>query len=222
MTAPYVGSINGGYTGSGTSRNFPITLSGTNLTLVFNAWTRSSGANAITGITFDGNAMTPLGTEVTPANNSGAEYIQQWAIQVPVGSGTSKNITVSCPSGMELICSAAYYSDAGFPDVSSNQPLTVSTNTTCSINTVTDDSVAVVLYRDAGGAGSAGTNATFRVYGLSSSGTGCYETTVAKTPPGTLSLVVNHSNEENGYQMCTIPPYSAPAPSGNSGFLQFM
>lgn len=215
MAVAYDASTDGGYTNSGTTRTFSHTATGSNCVLIVGSWTRSSGANAVTGITFDiggvPTPMVPLGTEIIPAHSSGDEYIRLWGLEIGTGAGTGKNIVISCPSGMESIVWASSYTGASLPDATSNQAETTSTDTVCSVTTVTDNSWAIVLYRDSGGAGSAGAGATFRTYGLSSGGTGCYDTNSAKTPAGSFSLTVSHGSAPNGYQMAAIPPYSAPS-----------
>lgn len=212
MAVAYSTSTNGGYTGSGTTRTFSHTTSGSDNYTLVGSWTRSAGANAVTGITYNGVAMTALGTEVTPADNSGAEYIRFWGLAVGSGVGAA-NVVISCPTGMESIVFAISYtgcSQTGQPDATSNQAKTSSTNTVCTVTTVADNSYAVVLARDETGAGSAGTNATFRVYGLSSGGTGCFDRGTL-SPAGSYSLTVNHSSSFCGYQMVSIKP-----PGGSS------
>lgn len=207
MAITYDTSTNGGYTGSGTTRTFAHTTTGSDVYLLVGSWTRSSGANAVTGVTYNGVAMTALGTEVSPADNSGTEYIRFWGLAVGTGVG-SANVVISCPTGMESIAFAISYtgcSQTGQPDATSNQSKTTQTNTVCSITTVADNSYTVVLARNQGGSGSAGTNATFRVYGLSSSGTGCFDRGTL-SPSGSYSLTVNHSNTNSGYQMVSIKP----------------
>lgn len=210
MAVAYSTSTNGGYTGSGTTRTFSHTTSGSDNYTLVGSWTRSSGANAVTGITYNGVAMTALGTEITPASNSGTEYIRFWGLAVGTGVGAA-NVVISCPTGMESIAFAISYtgcSQTGQPDATSNQSQTTQTNTVCTITTVADNSYAVVLARDAGGAGSAGTNATFRVYGLSSSGTGCFDRGTL-SPAGSYSLTVNHASNPSGYQMISLKPPAA-------------
>lgn len=207
MAVAYSTSTNGGYSGSGTTRTFSHTTSGSDNYTLVGSWTRSSGANAVTGITYNGVAMTALGTEVTPASNSGTEYIRFWGLAVGTGVGAA-NVVISCPTGMESIAFAVSYTGAsqtGQPDATSNQSQTTQTNTVCTVTTVADNSYAVVLARNAGGAGTAGTNATFRVNGLSSAGTGCFDRGTL-SPAGSYSLTVNHASNPSGYQMVSIKP----------------
>lgn len=222
MAIAFDAATNGGYTSSGTSRVFSHTTTGSNVYLLVGSWTRSSGANAVTGITYNGVSMTALGTEVTPADNSGTEYIRFWGLAVGTGVGAA-NVSISCPTGMESIVFAISYTDCsqtGQPDATSNQSKTLQTNTVCTVTTVANNSYAVVLARNQGGAGTAGTNATFRVNGLSSSGTGCFDRGTL-SPAGAYSLTVNHSNTNSGYQMVSLAPTGS-APVANSNFLMFM
>lgn len=227
MAVAFQSSADGGYTGSGTTRTFGITCTGSDMYLLVGSWTRSSGANAVSGVTFDiggvATAMTALGTEVSPADNSGTEYIRFWGLAIGSGAGSSKNVVITCPTGMESIAFAVSYtgcSQTGQPDASSNQSMTTQTNTTASVTTVADNSYTVVLARNASGSGSAGTNATFRTYGLSSSGTGCFDRGTL-SPAGSYSLTVNHSSNKAGYQMVSIKPPSA-TPTNTSSFFLVM
>lgn len=210
MAVAYSTSTNGGYSGSGTTRTFSHTTSGSDNYTLVGSWTRSSGANAVTGITYNGVAMTALGTEISPNNSSGTEYIRFWGLAVGTGVGAA-NVVISCPTGMESIVFAVSYtgcSQTGQPDATSNQAMTTQTNTVCTVTTVADNSYAVVLARNQSGSGSAGTNATFRVYGLSSSGTACFDRGTL-SPAGSYSLTVNHSSNKAGYQMVSIKPPGA-------------
>lgn len=222
MSVAYSTSTDGGYTGSGTTRTFSHTTSGSDNYTLVGSWTRSSGANAVTGVTYNGVAMTALGTEISPNDSSGTEYIRFWGIAVGTGVGAA-NVVISCPTGMESIVFAVSYtgcSQTGQPDASSNQSMTTQTNTTASVTTVADNSYTVVLARNASGSGSAGTNATFRTYGLSSSGTGCFDRGTL-SPAGSYSLTVNHSSNKAGYQIVSIKPPSA-TPTNTSSFFLVM
>jgi len=207
MAVAYDASTNGGYSSSGTTRTFAHSTTGSDVYLLVGSWTRASGANAVTGITYNGVSMTALGTEVSPNNSSGDEYIRFWGLAVGSGVG-SQNVVISCPTGMESIVFAISYtgcSQTGQPDATSNQSMTIQTNTTATVTTVADNSYVVVLARNQSGSGSAGTNATFRVYGLSSGGTGCFDRGTL-SPAGSYSLTVNHSSNKAGYQMVSIKP----------------
>lgn len=213
-------------TSSTSASGSPITLShtctGSNLLLIVGTRSDDESTNPITGVTYNGVAMTQLPTHSPKAYDSGSGRLTLWYLFAPAtGANTISIATSPATSGMQVY--AASYTgvaQSGFPDASTsnfNSSAASGSNTT-TITTVAANAWALVMHANDNGAGStAGSGATIRV---KTGAGGLYDSNGALAA-GSHSMTVNLTvANPNGQIMVSFAPFVAAAV--NSNFFAFM
>lgn len=148
--------------------------------LVFN-----DTADTVTGVTYDGNAMTQRAKEIT----NGFSYIYEY-----IGTTTSgaKNVVASASSGT-LYLSVITFTNVNAFDAGSNNADFGSTTLNLPITTVADNAFAVAILYDGGQTSTptGGTNTTKAGANGDYSGIVTFYSTAAFTPAGAKNLVAN-------------------------------
>ena len=198
-----------------TSGTLSYTCSGSDrILLVFT--NNEAGADDITGVTYNGVALTQLGTGVI---RSGSVTLRTWYLIAPATG--ANNIVVSRSTSADTWCLVVSYtgvSQTGFPDASatfqdSTSPMTGT------LTTIADNAIAVMV-----GSGTqtqtASTGATF-VLNNTSGAYQLYEsTTFPITPAGSYSMSFTQADAAVAISMVSLAPPSS-ATSGKN-FLAFM
>lgn len=205
--------------GGVTSLNRNHTCSGSDRILWVGAITVSSGAVAITGITYNSVAM----TKVTSVNPQGNWELSLWYLVNPA-TGTN-TITATAASNVVnyiRLSSASYTgaSQTGVPD-SSNSATGVTTSRTVSTTTVADN--CWVVGHGMTGAGNIvpSTGLTTRSEVDSGSGSSVLgDSNGPKTPAGSYSMTFTTASDSTGLIVASFAP--SVAASNNSNFLMLL
>lgn len=167
---------------SATSVTVAHTCSGSDRILFVGLWVQIN-SDVVTGVTYNGVAMTQVGKVV----NAGTEALYLYMLVAPA-SGT--NNIVASKTGSELIqLGAASYTGAkqtGQPDASTTNTGS-GTSLTTSVTTVADNSWLILSAKHTGAA-SAGTNTTLRIDQSGNGQASIYDSNAAQTPAGSKSL----------------------------------
>lgn len=201
---------------SGTTRTFSHTCTGSNLILFVTANVHTATAT-VTGVTYNGVAMTSVGSQ---ANTSATTTL--WYLLSPATGANNVVITANNSDTIES-ASASYtgVKQSGQPDASSVGGPTTTTNYTQSVTSVADNCVAIFAgISNNGGAVTAGTNTTLIEYNNTAYGGLFMRSTAAKTPAGTFTLAASSVSSAYSGVMASISPFVAS--SVNSNFLMFM
>lgn len=215
MAIAHDASTNPSYA-SGTTHTFSHTCTGSDGILWVQCWRR--GGSAVSGVTYNGVAMTSLGTEIQAGSGSGNQYLTMWYLANPATG--ANNVVVTSPTSTEHIDGAVSYTGAsatGIPDATNSLTMTAQSNTTATVSSVADNCWALMFMRmDTSGAISAGASTTRRAY--TQDFTASFDTNSATTPAGTITVNTSHSNANVGWWMASFKPAGAAA-SQNSNHL---
>lgn len=156
---------------------------------------------AVTGVTYNGVAMT-LATSVTATGN----YYLFYLINPAAGSHTV-SIAVSGSSVGGGSASYTGTNTTGIPDAT-NTGATSGTTLTTAVTTVADNCLAVVGVADRSGTNpTASTNATSRAVPGGGASMTLFESTAAKTPPGSQSISATVTAASSAISlMASFPP----------------
>jgi len=200
--------------GSGTSLTYSHTCTGSNLILIvgFQTYKAAGLGNVITGVTYNGVAMTQIGIVTRNATD---EFQYMYYLVSPATG--AHNIVISASSSLDLIAaSSASYTgsrQSGQPDSYVTSAVTSAGSVTTTTNTIADNCWLVGFYvSDMGGGWTPGANTTAR------DATGncqLFDSNAAKTPAGSYSLTATHSASMVSGQMVSISPFVASANNGN-------
>ena len=199
------------------THTFAHTCSGSDRLLWVHCWRRSG--DAVTGVTYNGVAMTSLGTEILAQTTSGNAYLTLWYLVAPA-TGSNNVVVTSVSALTEHIDSASSYtgcSQTGIPDAQATLSNTTQTNTTGTVTTVADNCWAIMFLRTQTGNSTAGASTTRRTDAAGFTQT--FDGNSPKTPAGSYSLNATHSNGQTGYWMASFAPVSVA--TTNSNFFAF-
>lgn len=167
-----------------TSGTLAFTCTGSDrLLLVTTA--NEGGANDVTGVTYNGVALTEIGTAVQ--KGSTGRYLRLWGLLNPASG--ANNVVVSRTTGAaDMWCLVASYTgvkQSGLPDANTTQQFTATTVTT-SLTTIADNCWTILIgYGDR--AQTASTGSTFRQNNTSGAYQ-LYDSNAAITPAGSTSM----------------------------------
>lgn len=188
---------------------FSHTVTGSNPVLLIG--TNPGGSNTVSGITYNGVALTLLHDDVVTGSTT--QRCGIWVLINPATGAHTVDLTVSGATGFVSTRVASYtgVAQSGFPDASNYNQQTSAVNTfTNSVNTVADNCWTFLVSRTDQGV-SAGTGTTERT------GAGdafaLFDSNAALTPAGSKSLQVTTSTNV-GYwcnQMVSMAPFVASA-----------
>lgn len=196
---------------TGSSLTYSFTCTGSNLILIVGVSDGDSNSDTITGVTYNGVAMTrfPNGY-VGDSTNSNSAY-GYYLLNPATGA---HDVVISCSASHSLRSAAASYtgvnqsltySGGGATDASIAQLDTATTDVAVSLASISDNSWHVI-YSQGGDALSAGLNTTAR-----GSGTGSAhqigDSNSAKTPAGSVTLHWTQATSQRAVSvMATISP----------------
>ncbi|NTW34143.1 MAG: hypothetical protein HGB12_16250, partial [Bacteroidetes bacterium] len=193
----------GGYINS-TTNTYALTIgNGINRLLVVQAWSAATGAGHITGITYNGIALTKIAEELESGQSC---YVSLWYLLSPA-SGTNNIEVTTDVSG--IISTAASYTGVrqfGQPDASvGNHGLRPQTFT---LTTATDNSWTVIGIRCLSGSPTAVTGATLRQ--STAAGAGIFDSNGPTTPAGSTSMTISNTsnNQVSGVMASFAPAHS--------------
>lgn len=209
----------GTITATNTSVTFAHTVSGSNtIGHVFVTQQNDASANRITGITWNGTAMSLIGT---PYTNSGGDTLYLWELINPTTGDIIVTRTGTTNSGF---CQAISHSGA---KQSSQPDATASANTTTTslatnITTVADNCWTILgTYDSDGGTITASTNSTQR----NALTTYCklFDNNTAITPAGAYTMTVTRASGSSPFSgvIASISPAVA-TPNNGAGFFALM
>lgn len=170
-------------------------------------WERNG--DPITGVTYDGSAMTAVADEEKCGAASGQQDCRLWYI---IGTdGTSSNVSVNSSGTGEKMAGGVSYSGAcqtDVPDATSIQAYqTGIANTSGTITTISDNAwVLWVLRIDRNTAVNAGVDTTRRAY--KQGRIAFFDGGSSVTPAGSETLNSTHVSDESGGQMVSFAPAS--------------
>lgn len=187
---------------SATSVTVAHTCTGSNLILFVGLWVQDGGANTVTGVTYNGVAMTQVGRVTNATTESTYLYFL-------VNPSTGANNIVASKSASDLIqLGAVSYTGAkqtGQPDASTTNTGT-GTSLTTSVTTVADNCWLVMATKQTGSA-SAGTNTILRVDQSGNEQASVYDSNAAQTPAGSKSLQTTTSASQTyAHVMASFAP----------------
>lgn len=197
---------------SSASLTYSHTTSGSNRALIVSCGVINPSGNTITGVTYNGVAMTALLSPIVLQAN-----IRMYFFYLLNPASGTNNVVVTANSSADVIdgASASYtgVSQSGFPDASGSSGVQTTATITQAVTTIADNCWLV-------GAGwgntavGAGTGTTERSK-TSDNRCGIFDSNGAKTPPGSFSLQVTNSSADNGgLIVASLAPYVATGPVG--------
>lgn len=204
-------------TGSGTSLTYAHTASGTNR-ILFVPCASINGSHTITGVTYNGVAMTEIGHAATQGNF----FTYLWCLIAP-DTGTN-NVVITAGGTNKIAGGAVSYTGAlqsGQPD-SFNTGTAVGTSLTVSTTVVASGSWMVGIGNTGNGTIAAGTGMTAR---QTRNGDASFDSFIFGDSNGTVSTGSQSMNFTNGGadSMGMVLASFAPVPATTNGnFLSFM
>jgi hypothetical protein len=198
----------GGYGASG-GLTWSHTCTGSTRILFVGAF-GATDSDSITGITYNGVALTKIGSILPVA---GSRYITLWYLVAPA---TGANNIVISVSGGDCGGVAASYSgpkQTGVPDASATNSQSSGTSLTGTVTTVADNCwlIAAALAE----ACAAGAGTTKRQDWALNSGMALFDSNGPITPAGSASLIVTHSNSPAGIVIASFAPDTGGGGGGN-------
>jgi len=194
------------FTNSGSSLTYSHTCTGSNLYLLVGVWV--GGGNTISGVTYNGVAMTQLGT--ANASNSRKPYLFGLA-----NPATGANNVVVSASGTTLI----YAVSESYTGTSSTQPdgtantgnVTNQASITGTV-TVTQNNCWLVMFVNSGtddalGSGSAGAGTTLRIQGDSNSSLYDSNGTVSTGAQSLVATLTGGNTDDMGQVTISLAPF---------------
>lgn len=199
---------------NGSTQTISHTCTGSNLILVvgFLTYRIAGTANSVTGVTYNGVAMTQYGVLERAATS---EYQYMYYLVGP--STGANNIVVSTSNTLDAFqCSNASYTgvqQTGQPDSYVTVAPSSSGGITATTTTVADNCwLAGFFCSDTAGSWTAGANTTLR----DASGNNQFcDSNGAKTPAGSYSLITTKASGIDSGQMVSISPFTASTTNGN-------
>jgi len=199
---------------AGTTLTVPHTCSGSNRVLVVTAACQKE--TSVTGITYNGVAMTLVNSYLTSTYNKLYSYIL-----VAPATGTHDIVLTVANGGKFRGLIAASYTGAaqsGQPDANNTNHTPSATSLTTSVTTVADNSWLILGGFNENYDIAAGTDTTVRetLFGNFK----LFDSNGAKSPPGSYSLQTTVSPaDEIIHVMLSIAPYVAPAAGKSQGII---
>jgi hypothetical protein len=204
MALAHVRSVDGNFT-SGTSHTFAVDATATNAILHVQAF-KNANTDTITGVTFNGTAMTQVQKETPGAGR------YQYVYELVAPAQGSYNVVISSSSSTAIGGNATVHSGAaqsGQPDAS-RTAATTDTPTTQTITTVADNCWGL-LFTTGGRIHSASTGSALRVSNTTYTDSSIFDSNAAKTPAGNLDMTTTYASTAatEGYIQVSIKPYVA-------------
>ena len=188
-----------------TSLTFSHTCSGSNR-ILFVGIIGDITTDTVTGVTYAGVSMTLVGKNKTTSSR----YNYLYYLVAPATG--ANNVVISQSSSVFIGGASVSYTGVrqDSPIDASTTNLATATSITTSVTTIRDNCWCIEVC-GVGNAGlTVGANTTERciVYTAASKFSVMYDGNIAKTPPGSVSLIVNASGSQNlGTVMCSFSPY---------------
>lgn len=213
-----------GATNTGTSLTFSSpSVSGSD-TLGLVSFTRDVSSSPVTGVTWNGTAMTLIDSQYNNFGANGNTGVELWYIINPTAGVT--NIVVSASNGSNR-AKAAFYTgvkQTGQPDASNKGSVpNGTTNLALTVTTVADNSWSILVGRDINGSAlQSVSNATIRVPATNNA-IGFFDSNSDITPAGGYTMTVKTASgsfPKNGVIASFSPATAGPTPA-NSGWFQF-
>lgn len=205
----------------GTSVTISHTTTGSNRILFVGGIVRT---NSISGVTYNGSALTAIGSEVTGVNDK----ISLWYMVAPATG--ANNVVISQTGNSVINGNAVSYTGAsqtGQPDANADTAQATVANQNGTVTTVADNSWAVMYAYDAQtGDSNAGSGTTKRGTSTGGANTQFYDGNGGKTPAGsyTLNFVASDSPGTNVgmcNKMASFSPVASAAATPNVGIIMF-
>ncbi len=211
-------TVTTGTESSTSSKTLAHTCNGSNRLLVVGGWVRGNGNNP-TGITYNGVAMTQVGTNLVVSTLYYDKIFLYYLIAPATGSNNVVATFGSANYNFLYALSYTEVSQSSFPDASIENGPTAGTSMTTSLTTVADNCWTVLQGLSVNGALSAGTGSTLRNNNVSNSA--IFDSNGAQTPAGSKSMAFTTTINENKVgQMISFAPVASATTNGN--FLAFM
>jgi hypothetical protein len=199
-------AVYGGFDLGVPSKTYSHTCTGTELILVVMVWT-SFGAKTVTGITYNGVALTEIGTDVDDA--TGNRHLAVWYLVGPATGAHNIVITLNTTGNVSAI-SASYTgaSQTGQPDSTAAQPSTSTGDLITSTTTVANNSWTILMVGSLGGiASTGGTGTTVRFDEFNDLGLIYADSNGPISPAGSSALeLTNASSQEYFGRIISISP----------------
>ena len=201
---------------SASSKTWSHTCTGTNRILFVSGYIRGNGVD-VTGITYNGVAMTAIGTSQQVSTNY---YDKLFTFYLLAPATGAHNIVASFNGTNYSDCNAVSYtgvSQTSFPNASTTSGPTGGTSQTVSLTSTTDNCWMILCAEGSNGNLAGGTGTTFRA------GAGnpkMWDTNGAVTPAGSRSMTFTYPNGTSVAKMVSFAPYVAPIVQ--SGFFPMM
>lgn len=201
MALAFDSATRSGAAASGTNLTFAHTCSGSNR-LLFVGMIVYSGGDLVTGVTYNGVAMSEINQVTSPAG-----YVQNVWLLVGPASGTNNVVATLSGTGDRQGYAVSYTGalQTGQPD-NNNTNTTTATTITATLTTIADNCWAVMfLTNNAANLDSTGTNFVLRTT-TDSSGFG--DTGGPVTPAGSLSMIASNggNNAKWGANIVSFSP----------------
>lgn len=209
--AAFVNAVDGGFTGAGTSLTFAFDCTGADILWVGIVGDLViGGADDITGVTYNGVAMTAATKYVGP----NAQRMTYLRYLVAPASG-SHNVVVSCTSAHLLAAGAMCHSGSGQtgqPDnVGTNNSTLAAAGLTTSITPVADNCWSVLMESGDGNANPAQSTGDVRRSFAAATGLwGLFDSNGPITPPGAYSMATTRA-ANTSYITHLVATFSPPS-----------
>ena len=216
MTAVYENSGGSEFNASGrTSHTFSYTVgSGSNRVLFVGVGSyNATGGNKVSGVTYNGVAMTLVDTAEAQSNT----FISLWRLDNPA-SGANNVVVTFSTSQTYGWCVAGSYEDAGTPDASAKQDRDTDTTTEVTVTTVTDNSILVGIMFDNSSGQTATANSIERIQVGRSA---LFESSTAKATAGAFLITSTNASTASCGIFAALPPAGGGGVQ-NSAFLQVL
>jgi hypothetical protein len=176
-------------------------------------WCWANGTTPITGMTFNGSALTQLGTN--QAHAAFARSLNQWGMATTTTGTTT--ITTSGGSNQNSGCKSVSGVDQNNPTSNPTNYDATTGSPSISVTTTVDNAYVIghALVQNYSSVG-AGTTKILSVNG--DPNYGVYRTTSAVTPAGSASININSSGGETAMQAVALNPAQTVTQQGLRGF----
>lgn len=211
MAIAFDAATDGGYLGSGSPKTFNHTVgSGDNRLLIVGGFDAGSSGTTITGVTYNGVAMTYVNSVKNPPEN---RFSWMYYLLNP-DTGTHA-VSISFSSGDVGAWAVSYtgVAQSGQPDANGTDSASGVTSRTTSLTSIADNCWHMMTSRNNVGAAGAGAGATSRV--SSAAGGGFVDSNGPKTPAGSYSMNVTTGGGSGGIAnvIATFKPAVASGPA---------
>ena len=205
----------GGQTTTTATLTWAHTCTGSNLILIVGL--TEEGTYSVTGITYNGVAMT-LGKGGTGGAGYGRPDL--WYLINPATGANNVVITHSTTTNRLTGVSVSYTGakQSGQPDASASNNVASVTTMTTTLTSIADNSWTVMMADTSAAGETAGAGTTLRQAGSDASD--IWDSNGAITPAGSTSLIINFTSGNAGSAMISIAP--AAAETSGKNFLMFM